>query len=231
MVVGMGTIRVVLIDRSEIFVKGLAKVLESEADIEVVAICPTVEEGIRKIIDLKADVTICGTNAWIGMDLNKGIEISQNLHRLLPNAQFIILTDSENENDFLLSLQTGVRAYSSKYITGQYLVSAIRRIHAGEVIITPPMAQKLLKELNTLSNHKVVARKKEDFGLTEREIETLELVASGMVNREVARTLFISEHTVKKHMSSIFQKLKVYNRHQAAIMALDEGIVHRQSTP
>jgi len=77
----------------------------------------------------------------------------------------------------------------------------------------------------------VVTQKKEDFGLTEREIEILKLAASGMGNREVARTLFISEHTVKKHMSSIFQKLKVCNRQQAAIMALDEGIVHRQSTP
>ena len=226
----MGTIRVVLIDTSEIFVKGLAKVLESEADIEVIAICSTIEEGFRKIIDLKADVTICGMNAFTGIDPNKAIEISQNLHRLLPNAQFIILTDSENEHDFLLSLQTGVRAYLSKYVTGQYLVSAIRRIHTGEVIITPTMARKLLKELNTLSNQKVVTQKKEDFGLTEREIEILKLAASGMGNREVARTLFISEHTVKRHMSSIFLKLKVCNRQQAAMMALDEGIVLRQST-
>jgi len=227
----MGTIRVVLIDRSEIFAKGLAKVLESEADIEVIAICPTVEEGIRKIIELKADVTICGTNAMTGIDRNKGIEISQNLHHLLPNAQFILLTDSENEDEFLFSLQTGVRSYLSKYVTGQYLISTIRRIHTGEVIITPIMARKLLKELTTLSNQEVVAQKKEDFGLTEREIEILKLAASGMGNREVARILFISEHTVKRHMSSIFLKLKVGNRQQAAIMALDEGIVHRQSTP
>jgi DNA-binding NarL/FixJ family response regulator len=227
----MGTIRVVLIDRSEIFVKGLAKVLESEADLEVVAICHTVEEGIRKIIDLKADVIICGTNAIASIDRNKGIEISQNLHHLLPNAQFILLTDSENEDEFFLSLQTGARSYLSKYVTGQYLISTIRRIHTGEVIITPIMARKLLKELTTLSNQEVVAQKKEDFGLTEREIEILKLAASGMGNREVARTLFISEHTVKRHMSSIFQKLKVCNRQQAAIMALDEGIVHRQSTP
>jgi DNA-binding NarL/FixJ family response regulator len=231
MVVDMITIRVVLIDRSEIFVKGLAKVLENEADIEVVAVCPAVEEGVRKIIDLKADVAICGTNAITSIDHDKAIEQSRYIHRLLPNAQFIILTDSENEDEFFLSFQTGVASYLSKYVTGQYLVSTIRRIHTGEVIITPNMARKLLKELTTLRNQEDVAQKKVDFGLTKREIEILKLAASGMGNREVARTLFISEHTVKRHMRSIFQKLKVCSRQQAAIIALDEGIVKRQLTP
>jgi DNA-binding NarL/FixJ family response regulator len=80
-----------------------------------------------------------------------------------------------------------------------------------------------------LSKQEESIHNKEDFGLTEREIEILKLAASGMGNREVARNLFISEHTVKRHMSSIFQKLKVCNRQQAAMLAMDEGIVSRQT--
>jgi DNA-binding NarL/FixJ family response regulator len=223
----MKKIRVVLIDKSEIFVKGLAKVLESEADIEVVAISPTVEEAVPKIVEFKADVTVCGTNAMAGIDRARGMEITRYLHRQLPNAQFILLTDSENEDEFFLSLQTGVASYLSKYVTGQYLISTIRRIHTGEVIITPVMARKLLKELTSLSKIEESVHNKEEFGLTEREIEILKLAASGMGNREIARNLFISEHTVKRHMSSIFQKLNVCNRQQAAMLAIDEGIVGR----
>lgn len=159
------------------------------------------------------------------------MEITRYLHSRLPNAQFILLSDSENEEEFFLSLQTGVASYLSKYVTGQYLISTIRRIYTGEVIITPVMARKLLKELTSFSKQEESLQNREDFGLTEREIEILKLAASGMGNREVAHNLFISEHTVKRHMSSIFQKLKVCNRQQAAILAMDEGIVSRQSTP
>jgi len=230
MVMGMGKIRVLLADRSGIFVKGLAKVLESEADIEIVATCSALEECVSKITEFKPDILIWGTNIRTKLDRNKRIETSLHTYKAVPNLQFIMLTESENEDQFLLGLQVGARSYLSKYVSEQYLLSTIRRVYAGEVIISSAMAQKVLKEFTILKDREDVVRKKEDFALTERETEILKLVAAGKGNKEVAATLFISENTVKRHMSNIFQKLQVRSRQQAALILLDKGITLTNQT-
>ena len=227
---GMGKIRVILADRSAIFVKGLTKVLESEGDIEVVATCSSLEESLSKVFELKPDIVIWGTNLRTKLDRNQRIELGLRIYKMLPNLQLIMLTDSEDETQFLMGLQLGARSYISKYVTEQYLLSTIRRIYTGEVIISSAMARKVLEEFTILSHTEEVARKKEDFGLTEREIEILKLVAAGMGNKEVATTLFISENTVKRHLSNIFQKLRVSSRQQAAVILLDKGIVQNNRT-
>jgi len=226
----MGTIRVLLMDISEIFLKGLAEVLASETDIEVVAICTTLQEGLVKTIEFKPDIIVCGMNMGI-TDKKEVMELSQSIslymRSLVPDARTIVLTESEDEEMFFFSLRCGSRAYLSKHITGENLVLTIRRVHAGELIISPVMAVKLIKGFRNLFSIKEVSQA-EDFRLTPREIEILKLAAHGVSNKEIGRILIISENTVKRHVSGILRKLQVYNRQQAAMKALHKGIVHEE---
>ncbi len=225
----MERIKILLADKSEIFLIGLAKVLDTEWDMKVVAICSDLEESFLKAIELRPDVIICGIRISENIDMTKGIELSKRLYKELPSVQTIVLADKEEEKPFFMALQLGARAYISKYVTAQYLVSTIRRIYAGEVIISAGTARKLLREVAILNGHDQVVQENEDLNLTGRETEILRLVAAGMGNKEMANALFISENTVKKHISTIFQKLQVCNRQQAAVRAIDIGIVPKDS--
>ena len=226
----MGTIRVLLLDISEIFLKGLAEVLASETDIEVVAICTTLQEGLQKTIEFKPDVIVSGANMGIA-EKKEVMELSQlislDIRSRVPDARTIVLTESEDEEMFFFSLRCGTRAYLSKYITGENLVSTIRRVHAGDIIISPVMARKLIKGFRTSFSDEEVSQKG-DFRLTPREIEILKLASHGMRNREIGCILTISENTVKRHMSGILRKLQVHNRQQAAMKALNKGIVYKE---
>lgn len=102
------------------------------------------------------------------------------------------------------------------------LIDAIRKVYNGESYVQPNLTNDLVKEFSRITSYETV--KQNDNGLTQRELEVLELIAEGMLNKEIARTLYISEKTVKNHVSNIFKKLKVADRTQAAIYAFKNNI-------
>jgi len=142
-----------------------------------------------------------------------GIETVQRIHERLPKANVIMLTYSEVSADFLSAVKAGARAYILKDINLENLIKAIILVAEGGVVISPLMAERLLAEFNFLDEGKDAA-KLVDL-LSKREQTVLSLVAQGLTNREIATTLFISEHTAKVHLRNIMGKLHAHTRQQA----------------
>ena len=170
----------------------------------------------------KPDIVIAHTDV---ADFDLTIKAGQYIGEKLPDTRVILLTDSTEERALLLALKLGARAYLSDDISVDKLTTSIRRIYEGEVIISPPLARRLLQEFTLKEDIKHKSHPKDHTDLTKREIEVLNLVAEGKTNREIADALFITENTAKVHMRSIMDKLHVRNRQQAVRMATEKGIV------
>ena len=216
----MEKIKVLLVDRRELFREGLAKILENESNIEVICKCSSVREGIEKASQLKPDIVTLDTEI---SDCNH-VEVIQRINELLPETHVIILTHPQ-EYDHFRALKAGARAYLSKDINMEGLIGAIGAVHAGEVVISPQVAERLLKEFIPLEERNKPLPRKNNAGLSKRELEVLTLVAKGSTNREIATALFISESTVKVHLSRILEKIHAHNRQQAAIIAMEKGFI------
>lgn len=214
-------IKVLLADKRGIFREGLAKILAGEPDIKVVSICSSGLECIRKATELKPDVVILDTE----ISECDCIEATQCINKLPLAPRILILTHSEEDRDLFSTLRAGARAYMSKDVMAKDLIKAITRVHLGEVIVTPPMAAKLISEFALLEESKEAGQRKYGTSLTEREVEVLALVAKGATNKEIGSALFIAVNTVKVHLSRILEKLHVRNRQQAAALAIEKGIV------
>lgn len=219
--------KVLLADKREIFREGLANILGGKPDFEVVATCSSGLECIQKATALEPDVVILDTE----ISECDCIEAIQCINGLLPAVRILILTHSEKERDLFSTLKAGATAYISKDACVKDLIETISRVHLGEVVITPPMAAKLINEFALWEESKEVEQQKCDTNLTEREAEVLSLVAKGATNKEIGSALFIAVNTVKVHLSRILEKLQVRNRQQAAVLAIEKGIVSKVSRP
>lgn len=218
----MDKTRVLIVDDHTLFRRGIADVLNSDDDLEVIGEATDGLEGIEKARELKPDVIL--------MDLNMprctGLEAIQALQAEMPDINVLVLTVSEMEEDLFASVKYGAKGYLLKKAEPDELIQAINHVAKGESIVSPLMATKLLTEFQDLS---VGVEKKpvEEDGteLSPREGEVLQLVAKGATNREIGDTLFISENTVKTHLQNIMEKLHLANRSQAAAYAIQKGLV------
>ncbi len=218
----METIKVLIVDDHALFRRGIAAVLSSQENLEVIGEAADGLEAIEKAKELSPEVIL--------MDLNmpncSGLEAIQALQAERPNIKVLVLTVSEMETDLFASVKYGARGYLLKKAEPEDLVNAIAGIAQGGVIISPLMATKLLTEFKDLSSG--IERKPaedEESKLTPREGEVLQLVAQGATNKEIADSLFISENTVKTHLQNIMEKLHLANRSQAAAYAIQKGLV------
>ena len=178
-------------------------------------------EGIEKAGELKPDVVLLDTE----ISECDFIEALRSITQLLPETRIIILTHSEEDRALFSALRVGAKGYISKDIGVEDLVRAIEGVHGGEVIISAPMAARMLEEFTLLEERKEAVQGKHELGLSKRETEVLTLVAKGASNREIASVLFISENTAKVHLSRILEKLHVRNRQQAVVLARDQGAI------
>ncbi len=205
----MAKIRLVLADREDIFREGLAKLFESEPGIEVVCMCRTGLEAIECIYKHQPDVILMD----IGLPECSGFEVVQRIHEGLPKTNIIMLTHSETDANLISAVRAGAKAYLSKDISIGNLIKAIILVAEGGVVVSPPMAARLLAKFNFLEEGKDAA--KLITLLSKREQVVLSLVAQGFTNREIASTLVISENTVKVHLRTIMEKLQAHTRQQA----------------
>jgi DNA-binding NarL/FixJ family response regulator len=195
------------------FREGVANTLANSADIEVVGQGSTAEDAVRLARDLLPDVLLLDISMEGG-----GINAARTIAESYPVIKIVMLTASENEEDVLGSLKVGARGYILKGVTARDLVEIVLSIEAGEAYVTPVLAASLLVDLRQDRQSAGPSSSLLDE-LTDREHQILELLATGISNKEIARELNLSEKTIKHYMTNILQKLQVRNRVEAALLA------------
>jgi len=212
-------VKLLIADKYEIFREGLAKLLENEPSIEVVCACCTEWEAAAH--KYQPDVIL------IDIELSEcsGIEVMQHIYKMLPKTKIMAFTHSKVNTDFFSAFKVGARAYISKGTSLENLIKAITLVAEGEVIISPPMATRLLTQFSYLKESKEIVKSADDIILSKREQAVLPLVAQGFTNREIAATLYISEHTVKVHLRNIMEKLHAHTRQQAVVLARGKDLL------
>jgi two-component system response regulator NreC len=214
-------IRLVLADKYEIFLEGLAKLLKSNPGIEVVCTCCTGLETVENAFKYQPDVILMDTRL---LECS-GIEVAQRIHEELLKTNIIMLTHSETDEDLISATRAGAKAYLSKDISIESLTKAIILVAEGGVVVSSPMAARLLQEFNFLEESKDAA--KLITLLSKREQAVLSLVAQGFTNKEIATTLVICENTVKAHLRNIMEKLHANTRQQAVSLVGGKDLLPR----
>lgn len=205
----MDKIRILSVDDHDLVRKGIAAILSTEADLELVAAASCGAEAIARFREHKPDVTL--------MDLRlhdmSGSEVTAAIRQEFPEARIIALTSYDGDQDIYRALEAGVRGYLLKEMVHTEVVKAIRVVHAGKRFIPAEVAQQLTGFFP-------------DVALTPREVEVLGLVAKGLGNKEVGDVLGTAPGTVKAHVQSILAKLGAKDRTHAVTIALRRGIIH-----
>jgi DNA-binding NarL/FixJ family response regulator len=198
-------IRVLVADDHPVVRQGLCTMLELEDDIEVVARAADGEEAVMMARREHPDITLLD----VQMPVLDGIEALRRIRAEDPEARVIVLTTYRNEDYIFPSLRAGARGYLLKDSSREELAGAIRAVAAGESLLDPDM----------------VDAAKDDGGLTSRELEVLSLMADGHNNAQIATTLYVSENTVKTHVSKIFAKLGCRDRAAAVLLAWKRHLI------
>jgi DNA-binding NarL/FixJ family response regulator len=209
--------RVVLVDDHDLFRTGLVNLL-TEQGVHVVGEAGTGEAAVRQVRDLAPDVVVMD----IHMPGISGVDATRELAAIAPRTSVVVLTISEDDNDIVDAVMAGACGYLLKSSSIQELVAGIHAAAAGESLISPAIAAKVLQLLRASTPDRAQAPRAE---LSERELDVLKLIAIGKDNSEIAKELFISPKTVKNHISNILMKLQIDNRIQAAVYAVRSGIV------
>ena len=214
----MCSINVVVIAEDHCMIReGLKQLLELEPDIRVIAGYPDGKAIVDNFMQVKPDVVLMDVN----MPVLNGLEALARIKKMDPSAKVIMLTIHQDREYLLKALELGASGYILKDADSRVLVDSVRNVNGGQTYIQPCMANELVTEYKRIKNGKSTPRK----SLTSREIEVLKLLSKGMLNKEIAKELFISEKTVKNHISNIFRKLGVQDRTQAAVYAIKHKIV------
>jgi DNA-binding NarL/FixJ family response regulator len=201
-------ITVLVVDDHPMLREGVAAVLDLQDDMRLVGEAESGAAGVARFRELRPDVTL--------MDLQMpditGVQAIETIRTEAPNAKIVVLTTYDGDVQALRALKAGAAAYLLKSSLRRELIDTIRDVHAGRKHIAPSMAEKI-------AVHAI------DERLSDRESDILRLVADGCQNKQIARSLAISEQTVKAHLKSIFSKLDVSDRTHAVTVALRRGII------
>ncbi|GAA1264605.1 DNA-binding response regulator [Planotetraspora silvatica] len=208
-------IRVLIVDDHKVVRQGLRLLLDQEEDIEVVAECADGAAALRAVHALEPTVVLLDL-FMAGQD---GLSVLAQIKRDRPGTEVLMLTSSEADEHLLAAVRAGALAYLSKSAGVDQVVASVRAAARGESLLEPRIAARLVREVREAGAHRPVDP------LSPRELDVLRVLARGRSNRQIARTLAITEDTVKAHVSSILAKLGLADRTQAAIFGLQQGLV------
>ncbi len=211
--------RLLIVDDLPLFRVGIGSALAA-ADFEVVGEATTAQDAVEKARELQPDVVLLD----FLMPGGSGLEVVDEIISVSPGSKVMLLTASESEEDLLIGVKAGARAYLTKDTPLPDLIAAIDAVGAGGAVLSPTMAGKLLDVTNQLLRHEELLQARKPT-LTGREIEVLELVAQGNTSREIGDLLFISENTVKNHIRNILDKLGLHSRNEAVLYAVREDLI------
>jgi len=214
-----GIIRVAVVDDQRLFTKGISGLVDMLPGVEAVGVAYNGEEAIALCRKEEPDVVLMD----ISMPKMDGISATREIRDLLPQTAVVILTGHEEDEHVFEGIKAGAQGYLLKDAELEDLSRAIRTVHAGDTIIAPELAQKML---STFEGSGRSGRSELMPPLTDRELEVIRALARGMSDRQIAGALSISEKTVRNHTSNIYRKLHIFDRTQAVIYAVREGIIH-----
>jgi len=221
-------INIALIDDHILFREGVKRILDYEADFNIVAEGDDGAVGIEIVKEYKPDVVLMDIN----MPNMNGVRATANLVRNYPKTKVIILSIHDDESYVTHALKTGAQGYLLKEMDADSLIEAIKVVHEGGSYLHPKITHNLVREYRRLAKENVpnvvngvIEYRKPLHLLTKRECEVLQLMSEGKSNRAVAETLYISEKTVKNHVSNILQKMGANDRTQAVVSAIKKGWV------
>ncbi|WP_017756463.1 response regulator [Calidifontibacillus oryziterrae] len=224
------TTRIVIIDDHQLFREGVKRILELEKNFEVVAEGDDGEEAVSLVEQYNPDVVVMDIN----MPHMNGVEATAKLVEKFPDVKVLVLSIHDDESYVTHALKTGAMGYLLKEMDADSLIEAVRVVAAGGSYLHPKVTHNLLNEYRRLasgdSGHSIGTLKDVEYRkplhiLTRRECEVLQMLADGKSNRAIGETLFISEKTVKNHVSNILQKMDVNDRTQAVVVAIKNGWV------
>jgi DNA-binding NarL/FixJ family response regulator len=214
-------IRVLLVDDHAVVREGLRAFLELQDDFEVIGEAADGEEALAQVEALRPDVILMD----LLMPKLDGVGAMLELRGRAPDSRVIVLTSYQDDDRLMGAIQAGAAGYLLKNVEPSELARAIRAAHAGEAIIAPSAAARLVRAIADGTRPVVGERER----LTRREREVLELIVRGRSNKRIAFELAISEKTVKAHVGHLLGKLGVTDRTQAALLAVREGLVGHES--
>lgn len=217
-------IRLIVADDHPVLREGLVTILSTQADFEVIAEADNGQALIMKARQFEPDVILTD----LEMPEKDGVEAIKEIRALLPNINFIVFTAFDTDERIVSAVQAGAKGYLLKGSPRDEVFKAIRVVSHGGSLLEPTVATKLLKHMSGNSSS---AQDNLPESLTEREMEVLELLGTGMTNKEIGSELFITERTVKFYVSSILGKLSASNRTEAVTIAVQRGLIEIKSKP
>lgn len=221
----MGKMKVLLAEDHVVVREGTRELIQKEPDMEVVGEANDGEEAVKLANKLKPDVVIMD----IAMPKLNGIEATKQIKVLNPAMAVLVLTAYDNDQYIFALLEAGAAGYLLKNVRGSELIDAIRAVHAGESVLHPVIARRVIERL--MSQTSTDNQPKTPELLSEREMEVLRLAAKGIRNKDIAEQLFLSPRTVQAHLGSIFNKLGVASRTEAVLCALRRGWLDLENLP
>jgi DNA-binding NarL/FixJ family response regulator len=222
-------IKIVIADDHALLRQGIINVLKLEDDFQVIGEACDGAEAVEKAIALTPDILLLDIN----MPRMNGLEVITKINEQEKAIKIIVLTMHDDESYVMEVIKSGAVGYLLKDIEPGMLVAAIRSVYAGESYIYPTLAKRIFNEFSRTQQDKekekvcevvrTISRREE--GLTYREYEVLQGVCQGLSNQELAKSLFLSEKTVKNHLTNIFRKISVNDRTQAVLYAIKHKLV------
>jgi two-component system nitrate/nitrite response regulator NarL len=217
----MKPIRILIVDDHTLFRSGIKLVLQRHEGFKVVGEAGDGLEGVKRAIQLKPDVVLLDLH----MSGTGGLEALRLLKEDIPETQVVMLTVSEDAEDLLETLRAGARGYLLKNIDTEFLLESIQRAARGESVMSPQIAHKLADSLRAIPKVNVAVAGVNPGKLSPREREIIVMLAHGASNKEIARVLNLSESTIKIHVQGILRKLNLAKRVQAAVYAVEHGLI------
>jgi DNA-binding NarL/FixJ family response regulator len=217
----MSVVRVMLVDDQVMFRVGLRTLFSVQEDLKVVGEAENGREAVELAARLKPDVVLMD----LRMPVLDGAAATRRIMEQNPQARVIVLTTFDDDEAVFEGLRSGAVGYLLKDASSEKLFEAVRAAAQGESFLSPSVATKVVSEFTRLSKRRKVRREELMEPLTERELEVLQLVGRGATNREIARSLMIAIGTVKNHLTSVYDKLTVSNRTEAALKAREMGLI------
>lgn len=201
------TVRVFLVDDHEVVRRGVAALLSSESDIEIVGEAGSAEQALARIPAARPDVAVLDVRLPDG----DGVAVCREVRSRMPEVACLMLTSFSDEEALFDAVMAGAAGYVLKQIHGSDLVSAVRTVASGQSLLDPRSTAQMLQRLRERQT-----RKDPLAGLSTQERQILELIGEGLTNRQIGERLFLAEKTVKNYVSNLFAKLDMRRRTQAA---------------